>query len=190
LIVHDTAAEKYYNQMPVGMLFTCNHNALQHVSISAGKGVDVESATPFGACQSTGCPSNSKQTCGSTNQDIIDKCKKNGFIPKLNALDGGPKGCASSDANQCVNTTTANRIKGVEAVFFPTLDLANETAGCCVSDLITASYGITAAGIRTSKKTCEEVLYGKWTSGSSCSIPKDPVEIGVELKAANICNNW
>lgn len=192
LIVKGTAARKYNSQMPVGVLFTCNTGELQHVSISTGKGTDVESANPFDACQSTGCSNKASITCETTDTNIKNKCTYNftQYIPKLNAIEGGPKKCKGGSKNQCVNKTTGSRIKGVTTIFFPVLDPANENQGCCKSNLINASMGITSSGVKTSQKTCVEGLFGTWTSGGSCTTLKDPVQITKYLKAQNVCNCW
>ncbi len=180
LIIHGSASSKYPNQIPIGVLFQCNATGtLQHVFISTGQGNIVESGTDWSSgCTATGCPKQNSKTCGQNN--LKDKCAPDdNSIPGMNALTGSPsknyKDCGEGK-NQCVNTKSGAASKA-SIVFFPLLDSANEGSGCCKSDLIRYSKGISNSkdGIKTSQATCQS-LSGSWTAGGSCSEPLNPVQ--------------
>ncbi len=193
------AAQNYYSQMPVGLLYSGGFNAVQHVSISTGQGGDVESSTVFSACQSSGCSQAQKTTCAkNATPQMKTACLQGGMnIPNMNAVDvhrsvfncgetpdgdGGFQG----EKNQCIAYTKNNRIKGVNAIFFPVINPADTTLGCCKSDLILHSKyktnDVSAAqnGISVNKPTCDS-LFGSWSSGGSCLAPYTPHDIITSL---------
>jgi len=190
LIIGRKAARDHPDQIPIGMLFQCNNTGtLQHVFISTGQGGMVESGTSFSsACSATGCPKQNSKTCGK--EDLKDKCApENNSIPGMNALTGSPtqnyKSCGEGK-NQCVHYIS-NGAKKAHIVFFPTLT-TQENAGCCVSDLIKKSRGLSKPnkGIKTSQETCNS-LYGSWTAGGDCSEPLSPSQAVSRVISLGVC---
>ncbi len=189
LIVGGGAASKYPSLLPAGAMFRCNGGTLQHVFISLGEGKIVESNTGWSSeCAATGCPKANKDTY--KQNDLMSKCVSNGngTIENLNPISSN-----AGSTNQCVHGGGSGTVANI--VFFPEDNLDAGESGCCKSDLIAYSLGLTNPenGIKTSPETCVN-LKGTFTPGGTCEkalTPSEAITGVVDLKQCGAgTSNW